>query len=103
MDKSNDTAASIQFWKVVEAKARLVISSIEYAKHTGNDAAALHAEGFADLQNHIGLAENEMAARMISNTATVIVCLGKSLRHGKSPEEVAKVIAAALGFYVSRD
>lgn len=70
MDKSNDSAAPILFWKVIEAKAKLAISSIEYAKHTGNDVVALHAEGLADIQSHIGLAENEMAAGSIA-AATV--------------------------------
>lgn len=66
MDKSNDSAASIQFWKLIEAKAKLAISSLEYAKHTGNDVVALHAEGLADLQSQIGLAENEMTAGSVA-------------------------------------
>jgi hypothetical protein len=83
MGKSNDSAASIQFWKVIEAKAKLAISSIEHAKHTGSDVVALHAEGLADLQNHIGLAGDEMTARQTSDAAKVNIYPGRHLSLGK--------------------
>lgn len=47
---SDVNAVNIQFWKVVEATARLAACSIKAADFTGNDAVALHSEGIAALQ-----------------------------------------------------
>lgn len=98
MGKSNDSAISIQFWKVVEAKARLAINSIEYAKHTGNDVITMHAEGIADLKNCIDMQKIKVELKKF-----MPVEIDKNNSPNRSPEEVAKAIASALGFYVTRD
>lgn len=47
---SEVNAGNIQFWKVIEATAKLAACSIKAAEFTGNDATALHNEGVAALQ-----------------------------------------------------
>ena len=75
-----DTATSIKFWEMVEAKARMVICSIQYGERAGNDVAALHSEGIADLKSNINMAElTEISASNTSETITVEKTLFKEL------------------------
>lgn len=59
---SDVNAENIQFWRVVEATARLAACSIKAADFTGNDAAALHSEGVAALISQLQRAGSDASA-----------------------------------------
>lgn len=59
---SDVNAGNIQFWKVVEATAKLAACSIKAADFTGNDAVALHSEGIAALISQLQRAGSDVSA-----------------------------------------
>ncbi|UJT80173.1 hypothetical protein CFHODIGL_00034 [Edwardsiella phage EPP-1] len=102
------TATSIKFWEMVEAKARMVICSIQYGERSGNDVAALHSEGLADLKSNIGMAElttnhdikldNESEPNLLIISSEVLECLKNGLvaNHVKPTPGTLRVVMAII-------
>lgn len=53
MDKSNDSATSIQFWKVIEAKAKLAINTIAAADCSSTNSSVLHLDFVKELWSQL--------------------------------------------------
>lgn len=76
---SDVNAGNIQFWKVVEATAKLAACSIKAADFTGNDAVALHNEGIAALISQLKQAGSDASACSCSRNSKAPIERGDRL------------------------